>query len=186
MDVAVSSELSGAAESFYVSGEVLQLACRRTTREAFVREHPALWLVQDLSSRRSDEPSFATAHLDIEHVLPASARLQRLGRLPARLALFPVSKSGKNPWKDRILIGRATNNDVVLRDPSVSKVHARAALRDGTWVLSDAGSTNGTWVDDRPLTPQGPGSVLRSGVTVKLGSVHVTLLSAGELYDALK
>lgn len=67
-------------------------------------------------------------------------------------------------------VGRAEYNDLVVSDPSVSTMHAKIQRRQGVWLLTDLGSTNGTFVDgelaagDMPLSP---GGTLRFGeVTV--------------------
>jgi hypothetical protein len=49
---------------------------------------------------------------------------------------------------DELTIGRHPACDVVLNDPSVSRHHARLRFRDGTWILQDLDSRNGTWVND--------------------------------------
>lgn len=46
-----------------------------------------------------------------------------------------------------ILIGRHYACDVVLSDPRVSRRHARMVFRDGSWIVQDLASTNGTWVN---------------------------------------
>jgi hypothetical protein len=63
-------------------------------------------------------------------------------------------------------IGRAEYNDLVLPDDSVSSAHAKLQRREGVWVLTDNGSTNGTWVDGERVTGEmmlGPGAVVRFG-----------------------
>ena len=63
-------------------------------------------------------------------------------------------------------IGRADYNDLVLPEESVSGTHAKLTRREGVWVLSDLGSTNGTFIDGEPLTgdaPLSPGNVVRFG-----------------------
>jgi hypothetical protein len=46
-----------------------------------------------------------------------------------------------------LLLGRHHACDVVLDEPSVSRQHARLVFRDGSWVLQDLESTNGTIVN---------------------------------------
>jgi len=46
-----------------------------------------------------------------------------------------------------LLVGRHHACDLVLSNPSVSRRHARLFFRDGSWVLQDLGSTNGTIVN---------------------------------------
>ncbi|HEX6644866.1 MAG TPA: FHA domain-containing protein [Gemmatimonadales bacterium] len=63
-------------------------------------------------------------------------------------------------------IGRADYNDIVIADPSVSTMHAKLQRRGGIWMLSDLGSTNGTFVDGELATgevPLGPGATIRLG-----------------------
>ncbi len=67
-------------------------------------------------------------------------------------------------------VGRAEYNDLVISDASVSTMHAKIQRRQGVWLLTDLGSTNGSFVDgelaagDMPLSP---GGTLRFGeVTV--------------------
>ena len=63
-------------------------------------------------------------------------------------------------------VGRAEYNDIVIPDPSVSTMHAKLQSRGGVWMLSDLGSTNGTFVDGemvRGEVPLSPGATLRFG-----------------------
>ena len=46
-----------------------------------------------------------------------------------------------------LILGRHHACDVLLSDPSVSRRHARLIFRDGSWVLQDLDSTNGTLVN---------------------------------------
>jgi pSer/pThr/pTyr-binding forkhead associated (FHA) protein len=65
-------------------------------------------------------------------------------------------------------LGRSADNDIPLEDDFASARHARLEpRRDGVWV-SDAGSTNGTYVNGSKLSgPQRlkPGDVIRIGST---------------------
>jgi hypothetical protein len=67
-------------------------------------------------------------------------------------------------------VGRAEYNDVVLPDPSVSTVHAKLQRREDFWILSDQGSTNGTFVDDERVTDE---AVLTAGASLRFGEVKV-------------
>jgi hypothetical protein len=67
-------------------------------------------------------------------------------------------------------IGRAADNSLVLRDGRASRHHARIDARRGTLVLSDLGSTNGSWVNDRRVESMalGEGDRIRIGATTLL------------------
>jgi pSer/pThr/pTyr-binding forkhead associated (FHA) protein len=51
-----------------------------------------------------------------------------------------------------LTIGRATDNDLVALDGRVSRHHGRITGRRGTLVYADLGSTNGSRVNDVPVT----------------------------------
>ena len=57
---------------------------------------------------------------------------------------------------DRLTVGSAPDNDVVIDDPSVSRVHAIVHQLNGRWFVEDCGSRNGTAVNGRRLTSTQP------------------------------
>lgn len=67
-----------------------------------------------------------------------------------------------------LTIGRAPDNGLVLRDGRASRHHARIDMRRGSLVLTDLGSTNGSWVNDRRVESiaLGEGDHIRIGTTV--------------------
>ncbi len=70
---------------------------------------------------------------------------------------------------DRIRIGRRSDNDLIIDDPHVSRVHAELR-RDGVLlVLTDFGSTSGTRVNDREVVGS---AVVRHGDTIAFGPVQ--------------
>ena len=65
-------------------------------------------------------------------------------------------------------IGRGDYNDVVISDPSVSTMHAKLQRREAIWILTDLGSTNGTFVEGEPVKGELP---LSPGTTIRFGDV---------------
>lgn len=67
-----------------------------------------------------------------------------------------------------LTIGRAPDNGLVLADSRASRHHARLYGRRGALVLTDLGSTNGSWVNDRRIDEMalGEGDQIRIGNTV--------------------
>jgi hypothetical protein len=67
-----------------------------------------------------------------------------------------------------LTIGRAPDNGLVLVDSRASRHHARLYGRSGALVLTDLGSTNGSWVNDRRIDEMalGEGDQIRIGDTI--------------------
>ena len=70
-----------------------------------------------------------------------------------------------------ITIGRDRGCDVILSGAEVSRRHARLFFRDGSWVLQDLQSTNGTTVNGVRVGR----CELRPGDHLILGGEHLTL-----------
>jgi len=70
-----------------------------------------------------------------------------------------------------LTLGKDPGNDVVLDDPFVSARHLRIEPRDGRWLASDVGSTNGTWLSGARLER----AELALGAVLRLGEVEVVL-----------
>lgn len=68
---------------------------------------------------------------------------------------------------DEFSIGRSATCSLSLDDTFVSQHHASIVWKDRKYIATDAGSTNGTFVNDERLTQT---VVLRPGDRVKIGS----------------
>ncbi len=71
---------------------------------------------------------------------------------------------------ENITIGRDLSNDIVLPDPEVSRFHLKLRRDQGSYVIEDLGSTNGTAVSGEPLVP-GTSRTLRANDTIQLASI---------------
>jgi hypothetical protein len=117
---------------------------------------------------------------EIEETLPHG----RVALDEVVLQFFPLAKKPGASFPDRITIGRTPNNDVVIADTSVSRLHAYVR-KDGTgWVVADAGSKNGSWLRGETLEARRE-KPLPSRALLKLGDVELTFYSAHDLYSAL-
>ncbi|MBN1656437.1 MAG: FHA domain-containing protein [Deltaproteobacteria bacterium] len=98
--------------------------------------------------------------------------------------VVPIEKrSSSDPSFTEVKVGRARNNDIVLRHPSVSKLHA-IFLTDqvGALGLQDAASKNKTWVNGEIIT----GRVnVETGDSIRIGSVETVLCNAITLRNTL-
>jgi hypothetical protein len=70
--------------------------------------------------------------------------------------------------KAETTIGRAEGNDLGLfGDKEVEKLHARILLKDDRYLIADAGTPGGTYLNDRLVSKPMP---LRSGDAIRLGN----------------
>jgi hypothetical protein len=65
--------------------------------------------------------------------------------------IVALEKSNRNAFKTKITVGRAKNNDVIIRASKVSKIHAAFVVGKDDWQLVDMGSVNGTVVNGERL-----------------------------------
>lgn len=107
----------------------------------------------------------------------------RLGSGRTELELYPLLKKPGASFPDRITIGRTTNNDVVISDHSVSRLHAYVRFADG-WVVADAGSKNGSWLGHDVLEARREVAIAQ-GSALRLGDVRLTFYCAEDLYEML-
>ncbi len=77
-------------------------------------------------------------------------------------------------------IGRADYCDLVIPDDSVSSQHAKLTRREGIWVLTDLGSTNGTLVDGEKVEGEVP---LAPGAFVRFGDVQLVFEPTDDAAD---
>ncbi len=105
---------------------------------------------------------------------------------PAYLPAYLIVQLG-NRWTDvlrlqpeqMIVIGRASDCQVVVRDDRVSRHHAKILVKEGGWCVEDLGSRNGTQVDEQAIHGV---QALSEGARVTVGGCHMTFthqLTAG-------
>src|SRR5256885_9337292 len=158
--------------------DALAKVARAVSREEFVATHPSLYLVIAESADKLPI-GFETAVVSFTGKPRTAAKL-------LDFEVLAVEKAPTNPYPDRISVGRARNCDVVMRDPSVSKLHAHFRVGADTKVeLVDIDSQNGTRVNGRPLPPHQP-QLMANEDMILFGSVAAKLVDAATLYDLLK
>lgn len=156
--------------------------------DAFLAAAPPAALVRPRPGGASvleDEIS-QTVELDVDTLVAPS-----LGRKKAqsRLELYPLVKKPNAPFPDMITIGRTPNNDVVLRDATVSRLHAffrhrKDAAGADAWIVADGGSKNGTLLDGERLEARRERPV-QPGQIVKIGDLELTFYTAMHLFRVL-
>lgn len=93
--------------------------------------------------------------------------------------VLPLGASG-------LSLGRASENQVRLAEPEISRYHARLELVNQKGLaplvlLSDLGSTNGTFVNGRQVHPKGGPVGLRHGDVIRMGTHAFKLKHLDEL-----
>ena len=75
---------------------------------------------------------------------------------------------------NKLTVGRLGDNDVHLDDGSVSSHHAEIVIRDGSAVLIDKESTNGTYLNGEQVTGEHP---LNEGDEIYFGGVRSVFMA---------
>jgi hypothetical protein len=79
------------------------------------------------------------------------------------------------PGGRRLNVGRAADNELTLNDASVSKIHAALRMTgEGTLLVADTGSTNGTYINGRRIA-YGESRLIDDGDVLGFGDVEVRL-----------
>lgn len=87
-----------------------------------------------------------------------------------QLGTTTVSLNERTP---RVLIGRDASCDLVTPEISVSRRHAEVFLQDDQLLVRDLGSSNGTWINGRPVAADP--SPVRPGDQIFLGHIPLAV-----------
>jgi hypothetical protein len=143
------------------------------TLEAFIAKRPEDWLVWEAGPwRPTYQPRDTLAPEGLLTSVPHGS-----GESLA-IALEPPTT---RPY---LSLGRAPDNDLVVDDATLSRVHLILQRDPLGWSARDAGSTNGSSIEGAPI---GPDAVaLQTGMRLLAGSVRFTFYDAGGLYLRLR
>ena len=96
-------------------------------------------------------------------------------RLPPTLTLVHITDEEPAPLSfatPEIIIGRDPACDFQLEDSTVSAQHSRLTFRRGHWWIEDLRSTNGTSLNQEPVTTP---MVITSGDELRCGQIILTV-----------
>lgn len=123
---------------------------------------------------------------DAQTTLPPEQIYSEPTPVATELRLIALLPDG-SPWEQRIhfseiaaecgvILGRDPSvANIVLPDTGVSRAHIRFALNEHGLTVSDMGSTNGTFVNDAPLSPYDNCRPLQDGDTLTLGQITLQI-----------
>ncbi|HEX8284321.1 MAG TPA: FHA domain-containing protein [Pyrinomonadaceae bacterium] len=125
--------------------------------------------------KRADEA--ARLNIELADAVPKAKTLTTtdvhiLARVTAPERSFEKPLSFR-PGGRRMNVGRVADSDLQLEHGSVSKIHASLVMnREGTLLVADTGSTNGTFINGRRIA-YGEARQIEDGDVVSFGDVEV-------------
>jgi hypothetical protein len=126
---------------------------------------------QDEEKRRAEELGTPQIPHSQAHDVRMIARLTMPGGARETRLVF-------TPGGRRISVGRGTDNDLHVNDASVSKIHAALRMsKEGTLLVADTGSTNGTFINGRRIA-YGEARPIEDGDVVGFGDIEVRFRKA--------
>lgn len=143
------------------------------TIEAFFQAFPHDWLLWEPGGWRA----------------PGTSTVGFVGSTPTppppdgEALVFPLSLAF---GQKELTLGRGPSADIVINDGTLSKKHLTIAIdARGSWLLRDAGSRNGTWIDG-VKTQSGVPVGLTNGCRIKAAAVMLTYYSSSGLLNRLR
>lgn len=140
----------------------------------------ALFAAADLERAMRIGSLEITAALTLVALLAARPRVRtaaEIGRVTPMAVRLQISGRGTmEPYEGRapLILGRDRNADLVLRDPEVSRRHARLESHEGLLYLVDLDSSNGTFLNGRRVTEA---IEVRWGDEIDVGTTRVVVTS---------
>ncbi len=104
-------------------------------------------------------------------LVPRARKAQELGEATLMRIVLDIVEHGSTRRFEGVcpvVIGRSSECDVPLLDPEVSRKHARFDAQNGVVYVSDVGSSNGTFLNERRLDDAievRPGDIMDIGAT---------------------
>jgi hypothetical protein len=137
---------------------------------------PGYGAFEEELQREDEERERAAAGVAVPGAAAAASAAPKNVTVKARVNVGAESEERTlyfTPGGKRLSVGRATDCDLSLPDGSVSKIHAAILMnREGTLLVSDTGSVNGTFINGRRIS-YGEARQLEDGDVVGFGDVEV-------------
>jgi len=86
-------------------------------------------------------------YLDIKGIRPIPADSGTYLKLINRKDTLPFKVKEYYPLEDNVFLGRGNDNEIVIKDPYISKKHLRIVKDEDEFFLEDLKSANGTYVN---------------------------------------
>ncbi|HJT65646.1 MAG TPA: FHA domain-containing protein [Pyrinomonadaceae bacterium] len=133
---------------------------------------PTFGEFEDDLRRQDEERRAAKLGVPIPSAAPPMPDIQVVARITQPNGTREVPLVFR-PGGKRLNVGRASDNELTLNDGSVSKIHAALLMTgEGTLLVADTGSTNGTYINGRRIA-YGESRVIEDGDVIGFGDVEV-------------
>lgn len=108
-------------------------------------------------------------YLDIKSMYSVEEEIGSYLKLINRKEMIPYKIKEEYALNNKITIGRGNQNDIILRDPYVSKKHLKIVEDEGKYFLEDLKSANGTYLNNQKVLDV---TMLKNGDRIKLGQIE--------------
>jgi hypothetical protein len=158
-------------------------ACVKLDREDFIQQLEVPILIAEQRRTGLTFTAAQTRLIKHEKRAPLARDLIRAGN---QLPVIQVRQRQLGP-QGQVRVGRSMENDLVVKDDTVSSRHAVFQRNDrtGTYDIHDLASMNGTWVNGSRLVV-GKSVVLFDGDVIGFGDTVFLFFYPAGLYDVLK
>ncbi|MDP6506470.1 MAG: FHA domain-containing protein [Planctomycetota bacterium] len=155
------------------------------SEEEFLKEYNYPVMVQERATpSEGGESNYSTIYMAKD--LLDGKLADGIGQ-PDRGIVIEIMKRNTQLFEGMINVGRASNNDLVLDVPGISKFHAYFSREPKTdnYSLTDANSKNGTFVNRTPLRPYASSSLGDGDRICFAGQVEFRFYSPAKFYEML-
>ncbi|KNF09517.1 FHA domain protein [Gottschalkia purinilytica] len=108
-------------------------------------------------------------YLDIKSMRTFNGENSTYLKLINRKETVPFKIKDEYTLENEVKIGRSNQNDIVIRDPYLSKNHARIITDEGQFFVEDLKSINGTYINNNRIYDV---TKLKNGDRIKVGQIE--------------
>ncbi|NLW40339.1 MAG: FHA domain-containing protein [Tissierellia bacterium] len=108
-------------------------------------------------------------YLDIKGIDTKALNNASYLKLVNRKDTLPFKVKEYYPLDKEVYLGRGKDNQIVIRDPYISKRHLKIVEDEGNYYLEDLGSANGTYINEERILDV---VKLKNGDRIRVGQIE--------------
>jgi len=154
-------------------------------KEAFLAKFPDPFLLVELGTK-PDQPEMFQTLSGTKNPNRPTEPISKNGKFLYSIVVS-LTKTDRNTFQNMITVGRASNNDVIISHPSISKFHAyfRVDPESDKATITDVGSSYGTVAEGNVLEKNTAFPVQSGSVLIFSRSAKATFLSPADFFKSL-